>query len=237
MSGTQCCENPPTLNPSSGTGSVAELGGLKSYITGSSNSNLAIILVSDIFGFEAPNLRAIADKVAASGYYVVVPDFFYGDPYVPGSKPMGVWIQSHGTEKGFEDTKSVIAALKSKGISSIGAAGYCWGAKVVVQLAASDFIQAAVLSHPSFVTVDDIKQVKMPIAILGAENDSMSPPELIKQFGEILSSKSEVDSFVKIFPGVAHGWTVRYNAEDEKAVQSAEEARQDMLNWFTKYIK
>ncbi|CAH9140563.1 unnamed protein product [Cuscuta epithymum] len=237
MSGTQCCENPPTLNPSSGTGSVAELGGLKSYITGSSNSNLAIILVSDIFGFEAPNLRAIADKVAASGYYVVVPDFFYGDPYVPGSKPMAVWIQSHGTEKGFEDTKSVIAALKSKGISSIGAAGYCWGAKVVVQLAASDFIQAAVLSHPSFVTVDDIKQVKTPIAILGAENDSMSPPELIKQFGEILSSKSEVDSFVKIFPGVAHGWTVRYNAEDEKAVQSAEEARQDMLNWFTKYIK
>ncbi|CAH9102842.1 unnamed protein product [Cuscuta europaea] len=196
MSGTQCCENPPTLNPSSGTGSVAELGGLKSYITGSSNSNLAIILVSDIYGFEAPNLRAIAEKVAASGYYVVIPDFFYGDPYVPDSKPLGVWIQSHGTEKGFEDTKSVIAALKCKGISSTGAAGYCWGAKVVVQLAASDFIQAAVLSHPSFVTVDDIRQVKTPIAILGAENDSMSPPELVKQFGEILSSKPETGGFL-----------------------------------------
>ncbi|XP_019164578.1 PREDICTED: endo-1,3;1,4-beta-D-glucanase-like [Ipomoea nil] len=237
MSGPQCCENPPTLNPSAGVGSVVELGGLKSYVTGAANSNHAILLVSDIFGYESPNLRKIADKVAASGYYVVVPDFLYGDPYVPDSKPLGDWIQGHGTDKGFEDAKSVIAALKSKGISSIGAAGYCWGAKVVVQLAQSGYIQAAVLLHPSFVNVDDIKEVKAPTAILGAEIDKMSPPELVKQFEEILSSKPEVESFVKIFPGVAHGWSVRYSVEDGKAVQSAEEAYQDMLNWFTKFVK
>lgn len=237
MSGPQCCENPPTLNPSSGAGSVSELGGLKSYISGSSDSNLAIVLVSDVYGYEAPNLRAIADKVAASGYYVVVPDFFGCDPYVPGSKPIGDWIQSHGVDKGFNDAKPVIESLRSKGISSIGAAGFCWGAKVVVSLASSGLIQAAVLLHPSFVTVDDINLVKAPIAILGAENDNMSPPKLLKEFETILSSKTEIDSFVKIFPGVAHGWSVRYNADDEKAVQSAEEACQDMLNWFTKCIK
>nr|GMD66825.1 endo-1,3;1,4-beta-D-glucanase-like isoform X2 [Ipomoea batatas] len=203
-------------------------------VTGAANSNLAILLVSDIFGYESPNLRKIADKVAANGYYVVVPDFLYGDPYVPDSKPIGDWIQGHGTDKGFEDAKSVIAALKSKGISLIGAAGYCWGAKVVVQLAQSGYIQAGVLLHPSFVNVDDIKEVNAPIAILGAEIDKMSPPELVKQFEEILSSKPEVESFVKIFPGVCHGWSVRYSVEDEKAVQSAEEAYQDMLNWFTK---
>lgn len=42
---------------------------------------------------------------------------------------------------------------------------------------------------------------------------------------------------MKIYPGVEHGWTTRYDIEDEKAVQSAEEACQDMLNWFIKYIK
>ena len=183
--------------------------------------------------------RKVADKVSAAGYYVVVPDFLYGDPYVPDNpeRPFPVWIKSHGTDKGFEDAKPVIAALKSKGITTIGAAGFCWGAKVVVELAKSDYIQAAVLLHPNFVTVDDIKEVKVPIAVLGAELDKISPPELLKQFEEVLSAKPELKSYVKIFPGVAHGWTMRYQVDDEKAVKSAEEAHQNMLDWLAEYVK
>ncbi|XP_006355882.2 uncharacterized AIM2 family protein C30D10.14-like isoform X1 [Solanum tuberosum] len=126
----------------------------------------------------------------------------------------------------------IFSCLVGLNISAIGAAGFCWGAKVVVQLAMSENIQAAVLLHLSFVSVDDFKEVEAPIAILGAEIDQLSPPELVKQFEEILSSKPEADSFVKIYLGVAHGWTVRYNVEDKKAVQSAQEAHQDMLNFF-----
>ena len=37
-----------------------------------------------------------------------------------------------------------------------------------------------------------VSDVKVPIAILGAENDDISPPEQLKQFGEKLSAKSEV---------------------------------------------
>ncbi|XP_057956820.1 endo-1,3;1,4-beta-D-glucanase-like [Malania oleifera] len=239
MSGPQCCENPPTLNPSCGGGHVEELGGLKSYVSGSPDSRLAILLISDIFGFEAPNLRKLADKVATAGFYVVVPDFLYGDPYNPDDSERSIqaWLKDHGTDKGFEDAKPVIEALKSKGVSAVGAAGFCWGAKVVVELAKAGYIQAAVLLHPSFVSLDDIKGVTAPTAVLGAEFDQMSPPELIKKFEEALAAKPEVGSFVKIFPGVAHGWTVRYATEDQAAVKSAEEAHQNMLEWFSKYIK
>ncbi|KAJ6803779.1 endo-1,3,1,4-beta-D-glucanase [Iris pallida] len=237
MAGAQCCENPPSLSPSSGEGSVVEsFGGLKAYITGSPHSTKAILLVSDVFGYEAPNLRKLADKVAGAGYFVVVPDFFYGDPYVP-DKPITDWFPSHGTDKGLEDAKPVIAALKDKGISTIGAAGFCWGAKVVAGLAKTGDIKAAVMLHPSLVTIDDIKEIKVPIAILGAEIDRISPPALLKQFEEVLTAKSEVDGYVKIFPGSAHGWTVRYEVTDEAAVAKAEEAHQDMLSWFAKHLK
>ncbi|KDO74853.1 hypothetical protein CISIN_1g0265101mg, partial [Citrus sinensis] len=46
-----------------------------------------------------------------------------------------------------------------------------------------------------------------------------------------------VDSFVKIFPKVAHGWSVRYNVEDESAVKAAEEAHQNLLEWLAKHVK
>ncbi|KAK9672052.1 hypothetical protein RND81_12G072800 [Saponaria officinalis] len=238
MAGSQCCENPPALNSNSGNGSVVQFGGIKSYVSGSSDSKNAIILISDVYGFEAPNLRKLADKVAAAGYYVVVPDYFHGEPYDPSNaeRPIKVWIMDHGPDKGFEETTPVIEALRQKGVSKIGAAGFCWGAKVVVKLAQGDYIQAGVFLHPSLVTVDEIKDVKVPLAILGAEIDHMSPPELVNQFEAVLNAKPEVESFVKIFPGVVHGWTVRYNPKDPAEVKAAEEAHVDMLAWFGKHI-
>ncbi|KAE9602125.1 hypothetical protein Lal_00050225 [Lupinus albus] len=239
MSGPECCSNPPTLNPSGGAGHVDKIGGLPSYLTGSSISNRAVLLVSDVFGYEAPNLRKLADKVAAAGYYVVVPDFFDGEPYNPQNpdRPLLVWIKDHGQAQGFEAAKPIIEDLKSKGVSTIGAVGFCWGAKVVVELSKSRLIEAAVHLHPSFVTVDDIKGVDIPTVILGAEIDNISPPELVKQFEEVLAAKSEVDSYVKVIPKVAHGWTVRYNTEDAEAVKAAEESHQILLDWFAKHLK
>ncbi|GAB2227613.1 hypothetical protein Droror1_Dr00009439 [Drosera rotundifolia] len=242
MSSPQCFENPPTFNGSSATGSglVTEIAGLSAYVTGPVDSKRAVLLISDVFGYEAPNLRKLADKVAAAGYLTVVPDFFFGDPRVRLDDPnfdREAWKRRHGTDKGCENARSVIAALRNKGVSSVGAAGFCWGGVVVAKLAKFDDIQAGVILHPGRLTDDDINEIKVPVSILGAENDQASPPEQLKQFGEILSAKPGIDSFVKIFPGVSHGWSVRYNLDDESAVRSAEEAQTDMLNWFIKHVK
>ncbi|KAI4311231.1 hypothetical protein MLD38_036141 [Melastoma candidum] len=163
MSGPECCSNPPSLNPTSVVGHVEEVSGFKAYVTGSAYSNQAVLLVSDVYGYEAANLRKLADKVTAARFYVVIPDFFHGDPYDPqnAERPLPVWIKDHGPDKGFEDAKRILESLKSKGILTVGAAGFCWGAKVVVELSKLGLIQAAVLLHPTFVTVDDIKRVKI----------------------------------------------------------------------------
>ncbi|GMP76942.1 hypothetical protein CsSME_00033400 [Camellia sinensis var. sinensis] len=239
MATSQCFENPQSLSSTCGSGNLQEIGGLKTYVTGPQDSKLAILLISDVFGYEAPNLRKLANKVAAEGFLVVVPDFFYGEPFNLNNPNMDreSWRKAHGVDKGFEDAKPVISALRSKGVTSIGAAGFCWGGVVVVKLARTDEIQAAVVLHPGCITEDEIKEVKCPISILGAEIDQVSPPEQLKQFGEILSAKPGIDSFVKIFPGVSHGWSVRYDIGNESAVKSAEESHGDMLSWFKKYVK
>ncbi|KAK7245788.1 hypothetical protein RIF29_40638 [Crotalaria pallida] len=242
MSSPQCFENPPNLNSGiHGAGTAQELGGLKSYVTGPPDSKLALILISDVFGYESPNLRKLADKVAATGFLVVVPDLLYGDYYDLDNPQFDrdSWRKAHAPDKASEDTKPLIAALKSKGVTAIGAAGFCWGGVVVVKLAISNpsDIQAAVILHPGPITDDELIEVRVPLAILGAEIDNVFPPTKLKQIEEMLSVKSELKSFVKIYPGVTHGWTVRYNVDDEAAVKSAEEAHQDLLNWFIKHVK
>ncbi|PRQ20548.1 hypothetical protein RchiOBHm_Chr7g0229401 [Rosa chinensis] len=58
--------------------------------------------------------------------------------------------------KGFKDAKLAIDALTGKGFSATAAAGFYWDAKIVTKLAQSESIQAAVLLHPSFISVDEV---------------------------------------------------------------------------------
>ncbi|CAN6726324.1 unnamed protein product [Malus baccata var. baccata] len=192
------------------------------------------------------------NKLAATGFFFAVPDFFYGDPFELGEDGFAAlpgWIKHHAPldcasivemfrtskqDEAFEDAKPVLEALRSKGASkfnfnlwenvSVDIESFVlFSAKVVVELSKHDYIKAASLCRPSFVTLDDIKAVKVPTQILGAEIDGTSPPELVKQFEEALAARSEK---------VEHGWTTRYNVEDEAACKAAEEAYEDLMEWF-----
>ncbi|GJW29349.1 putative dienelactone hydrolase, alpha/beta hydrolase, partial [Tanacetum coccineum] len=132
---------------------------------------------------------AVYKNFITAGFHVVVPDFFYGDPYVPET-PLSSWFRNHLPAKGAEEARKVVADLKSKGASAVGVAGFCWGGMTVSKLSSYGEIEAAIILHPGPLSDDDINAIKVPTAFLGAEIDEYSSPEQLKKFGELLSAKS-----------------------------------------------
>ncbi|CAL4900648.1 unnamed protein product [Urochloa decumbens] len=207
-----CLDNPPDMTATGAEAGRAarDFHGLEAYLAGSSRARRAVILGSDFYGFQAPKLRKIADQEE--------------------------WIKAHSPADAAEMVKPLIAALKKEG-KIVGFGGYCWGSKVAVELAKTTEIQAVVISHPSRVTVNDMKEIKCPIEVLGGEFDAISPPKLVHQLELALEQNKAIDHFVKIFPRVAHGFACRYDSSDPFAVETAEAARKDMIGWFSKHLK
>ncbi|CAM6090490.1 unnamed protein product [Calypogeia fissa] len=229
MASDACCTPAPPAEHID-EGKTGTIGGLPAYLNNPSGSaKAAIIFAPDVFGYDAPLIRKLADKAAAAGFYAVIPDLLKGDPYVPKDPAapfanVGPWIAIHHPE------------LKEQGVESVGIAGFCWGARVAVMIGKEpDLIKATFLCHPSFTTKENVTDLKVATAILASEIDDFTPPSLVLEFKEILDTKP-FPSLVKIFPGQTHGWTIRYDVNDPHLVKGAEEAHEDLLAFAKKVL-
>eukprot|EP00069_Balaena_mysticetus_P001084 bmy_15023T0 len=68
-----------------GLGHEVQVEHIKAYLTKSPvDAGKAVIVIQDIFGWQLPNTRYMADMIAGNGYTTIVPDFFVGqEPWHP----------------------------------------------------------------------------------------------------------------------------------------------------------
>ena len=257
MSSSSCC--PPNSWPELATmtdddatraGVVENLDGLDVYTVPapSSDSKKGIIFIYDVHGFAGVRVKTVCDALALSGFHVCMPDLYgkaqgvndfggFGSP--TGKK----FLQQFTVDDLMPKFDKAIAHLKSKGCTSIGAVGFCWGAYAVFKLSATGKLQAGAGCHPSIkigpLLFDEPENdiaaaVKCPQLLCPAGND----PDNVKTNGELVTIVEKLGYECKTveFPEMSHGWVIRGDATQKAVARDVKAALGEVSAFFGKYL-
>lgn len=212
----------------------------------------AVLVWPDIFGLR-PAFRGMADRLAQSGYAVLVVNQFYRAKKAPiapdgTNTPIGdvrPLAQTLSPTTHFTDAKAFVAWLDKQPevdtSKKIGTIGYCMGGAIVMRTAAAvpERVGAGGSFHGGGLASNDensphllIPKMKAQFLIAIAENDDERDPEaketLKKAFAE-----SNVEAEIEVYPA-GHGWcptdTKVHNPEQ------AERAWKRMLALFSRAL-
>ncbi|WFD36133.1 carboxymethylenebutenolidase [Malassezia cuniculi] len=221
-----CCTLKPVQVEYEPKGTYEEIGGLKTYVTGSKESKRAIIGMFDIFGFWPQTLQGADLLAEATKSLVVFPNFFRDnnwpiDGFPPRdedeAKRFGEWLETIG-EFGarLKDLQNTVDALKGEGFEKFGLYGTCWGAKAAVQASgANTQFSGLVQLHPAFVNVEDAKKLTIPVAFFPSRDE---PKEDVDAFWAAVQANSSIasKSQFKYYTNMHHGWAAaRADLKDE----------------------
>ncbi|KAL3467763.1 dienelactone hydrolase [Aspergillus heterothallicus] len=233
------------------TGNFITIDDFEAYIKtpDSGHAEKGIILLTDILGHRFRNAQLIADQFSANGYFVLIPDLFYGDP-IPLGGSSGIdlqkWLVGEYSQKKIAHTPPVIdsileqciAEMRTKyQIKNIGAVGYCFGAKYVVRFLKPDQgkLDVGFVAHPSLVEKEELESIKGPLAIAAAEKDHIFPTEKRQESERVLESLA-LPYMLTLYGGVGHGFALRGDIGDPKALFAKDSAFLQALQWFEAYL-
>ncbi|KIW23500.1 uncharacterized protein PV07_11693 [Cladophialophora immunda] len=234
------------------TGQIEQWKDFEVYVKYPENKSTdkAILFLTDVIGHRSINSQLMVDQLAANGYFVVMPDLFYGDAIELnkiGELDIPKWFAGGYSAKGIGHGPSTVDPIVETCLSEmrakyhckkIGAMGYCFGAKYVVRYLRPDQAQIDVgyAAHPSLIEKDELQGIKGPFAIAAAENDHVFPPEKRHESEEILKSLG-LPYQINLYGGVAHGFAVRGDLKDRTQLYAKEASFLQALQWFEEYLE
>ena len=199
-----------------------------------------VVLYMDAFG-PRPALDGMAERLAAFGYAVLVPDLFYRTaPYGPfdaktafsdeKTRPKLMGLLSGTTQAmTIRDSEAFLDALAAHGATGpLGVVGYCMGGARALNTAASypDRIRAAASFHGGNLASDNADsphrraaEIRARVYVGTAGIDRSFPPEQSARLAEALRA-AELDHVIENYAGMGHGWCVPdHSVYDEKGAE------------------
>ncbi|MFJ1969694.1 dienelactone hydrolase family protein [Streptomyces sp. NPDC087903] len=214
-----------------------------------------VLLYQDAFGLR-PHLRAMADRLAAAGYTVLVPNVFYRHgraPVVelpefidPGARPeifetLYPIMRSLTSEQTVRDADAYLRWLEASPLVAdrpVAVTGYCMGARLTLWTAGAhaDRVAAAAGFHGGHLVTDAPDSPHLAAGHITAEvyfghadNDPSLPPEQIERFEDALTAAG-VRHTCEVYTGAEHGYTqADTSAYDEKGAERHWVALLDLL--------
>ncbi|XP_012646590.1 carboxymethylenebutenolidase homolog [Microcebus murinus] len=226
-----------------GMGCEVQVEHIKAYVTKSPvAAGKAVIVIQDIFGWQLPNTRYMADMIAGNGYTAIVPDFFVGqEPWHPSAdrSTFHEWLKTKNARKIDKEVDAVLRYLKQQcHAQKIGVVGFCWGGAAVHHLMMKySELRAGVSVYGIVKDSEDVYSLKNPTLFIFAENDAVIPLEQVSLLTQKLKEHCKVAYQIKTFSGQTHGFVHRKredcSPEDKPYI---DEARRNLLEWLNKYI-
>ncbi|XP_036752588.2 carboxymethylenebutenolidase homolog isoform X1 [Manis pentadactyla] len=226
-----------------GMGHEVQVQHIKAYVTKpSTDTGKAVVIIQDIFGWQLPNTRYMADMIAGNGYIAIVPDFFVGqEPWDPSRdwSTFPEWLKTRDARKINKEVEVVLKYLKQQcHAQKIGVVGFCWGGVAVhhVMMKYPEF-RAGVSIYGIVKDSEDVHSLKNPTLFIFAENDAVIPLEQVALLTQKLKERCQVEYQIKTFSGQTHGFVHRKREdclpEDKPYI---DEARRNLIEWLNKYV-
>ncbi|HEX9491232.1 MAG TPA: dienelactone hydrolase family protein [Stellaceae bacterium] len=219
---------------------AADGGGFSAYLAvPKSGKGPGIVLIQEIFGVNKV-MRDLADGFAAQGYTAMCPDLFWRQE--PGvqitDKSEAEWkkafslMQGFNTDKGVDDLKATLAALRKHPACTgkAGSVGYCLGGKLAFLMATRSDSDANVSYYGVGLqdSLGEAKSIKKPLLLHIAEKDQFVPPEAQKKVIEALKGNKLVTIYT--YPGADHAFArIGGQHYDKKAADLANQRTAEFL--------
>ncbi|MET8425546.1 dienelactone hydrolase family protein [Nocardia sp. NPDC004860] len=219
-----------------------------------------VLVIQDGFGLR-PSLRALADRIAAHGYTVLLPNAFYRHGRAPVVE-LPDFIDPSERPEIFEQVFPMIRELTPERMRSdagayldwlaasprvapgkVGLTGYCMGARLAVIIAAMfpDRVAAVAGFHGGPLVTDSPESPHLTVGNITGElyfahagEDHHMTPEHIAQFDKALDAAG-IRHRTEVYEGAQHGYT----QADTSAYDAEADERhyRELLNLFDRNLR